>query len=108
MVQSTMKGKIPMNLAPDYGDIVGPYFVKVLKTGEVRFIESFPKTKHIVEYLENIDYFGQDKMHYLTVMIPDGNGKFTKGRQCDFHSVCGHDRGVKLIVLYKRMWEIEK
>ena len=78
----------------------GPCYWKVLKSGEVRYVENKPKGKHIVEYYERIDYLGQDKMHYLTLI--DENGK--QLYYCDFLSVHGYDRGVRLYTLMKVMW----
>lgn len=89
-----------MPLAPEGDNIVGPFYIKVLKRGDIRFVESIPKGKHIVEYLERIDYYGQDKMHYLTLM----SARHEPLCKCDFRSVCGYDRGVKINVLLRRMW----
>ena len=87
-----------MNLAPK--EATGPYYWKFLKSGEVKYLENASKNKHIVEYVERIDYLGQDKMHYLNLVI--GNQVFY---QCDFRSVHGYDRGVVLYTLMRVMWE---
>jgi hypothetical protein len=87
-----------MDLAPKEAN--GPYYWKLLKDGTVRYLSNKPKGKHIVEYLERIDWHGQDKMHYLNLII--GNQVFY---QCDFRSVCGYDRGPKFNVFLKLMWE---
>ena len=81
--------------------ITGPYYWKFLKSGELRYVEGKPKGKHIVEYLERIDYFGQDKMHYLSGVKTDG----VIARECDYRSVCGYDRGPRFNVFLKLMWE---
>lgn len=88
-----------MDLAPENAN--GPYFWKILKSGQVRYVENPPKGKHIVEYLERIDFLGQDKMHYLTLMSKDHQKLFF----CDFRSVCGYDRGPRFKNLLTRMWK---
>lgn len=84
----------------DNNDVVGPFYIKVLKKGDIRFTESVPKGKHIVEYLERIDWYGQDKMHYLTLMSPNHE----KVCMCDIRTLCGYDRGPKMNVQLRRMW----
>lgn len=91
-------------IAPDDGECVGPFYIKVLKSGAIRFIESTPKGKHIIEYIERIDHYGQDKMHYLTLM----NAKHEPMCKCDVRTVCGYDRGLRMNVLLRRMWNGQK
>ena len=81
--------------------ITGPYYWKFLKDGTVRYLSNRPKGKHIVEYLERIDWHGQDKMHYFSAVRADG----TIVRECDYRSCCGYDRGPKFNVFLKLMWE---
>jgi hypothetical protein len=75
------------------GDVKGPFYYKMLKSGKLRSVESVPKGKHVIEYIENIAF--QDKMHYLSLMKEDGYGGHTLTYECDFRSVCGYDRGPK-------------
>ena len=82
--------------------ITGPYYWKILKSGEVRYLSNKPKGQHIVEHLERIDWHGQDKMHYLTLINKDGKEIY----KCDFQSVCGYDRGPRFNRLLKRIWEL--
>jgi hypothetical protein len=100
------KNKVAIPIAPEGDNVKGPYYYKILKTtGQPRFVESCPKGQHIIEYIERIDYYGQDKMHYLSLMKPDGHGGYTRTYVCDFRSVCGFDRGPKFERILKRIWK---
>ena len=90
-------------MIPEGEDVRGPYYYKMLKSGTLRFVESVPKGKHVVEYIERIDYYGQDKMHYLSLMESDGYDGHTLTYKCDFRSVCGYDRGPKFEGILTRM-----
>ncbi len=93
-------------IAPEGGNARGPYFYKILKSGELRFVESVPKGTHVIEYIESIDFYGQDKMHYLSLMKSDGYGGHTLTYKCDFRSVCGYDRGPKFEALLTRIFNL--
>ena len=72
-------------LSPGLGASSGPYYYKILKTtGQPRFVESRPKGPFIVEYIETIDNCGQERMHYLTLIV---NSKIRYA--CDYRSCCG-------------------
>jgi hypothetical protein len=75
----------------------GPYFYKVLKCGEVRFLENESKIANIIEYVVDIGL--QHQWHFLTLMR--GGKKIVI---CDFESFCGYDRGPKFFNLLKKMW----
>jgi hypothetical protein len=88
-------------LAPD--EARGPYWSKILKDGTVRDLENPPKGIHIIEYYEEIDF--QFYWHYFTVMVPaeDKPGSFYLGRQCDYESHHGYDRGPGKANMMRRM-----
>ena len=92
-----------MDLAPEEAN--GPYFWKILKSGEIRYVENPPKVKHIIEYVENIGFYGQDKMHYFNLAIPLDGGYHRIVYQCDYISLCGYDRGPRFNMILKHMWE---
>ena len=88
-------------MIPEGEDVKGPYYYKMLKSGILRFVESVPKGKHVIEYIEEIAF--QDKMHYLSLMESDGYSGHTLTYKCDFRSVCGYDRGPKFEGILKRI-----
>ena len=87
-------------IAKKHNDITGPYYWKILKSGKPRYIASKPKGKYVVEYIEEIGWFGQDKMHYLNLIVAE-----SCVYRCDYRSVCGYDRGPKFNNLLNRIWK---
>ena len=76
-------------------DRKGPYYWGVLKDGTVRLFQSPPRArKFVVELTEDVDFYGQDKWHFLTT---------NEGKACDFNSRCGFDRGPKFKHIIKSL-----
>ena len=87
-------------------DISGPYFWGAYKNGDVRMFNKEPqKSEYVLEYIVDIDFYGQHKWHFLTLYKMDGYGGHTVDprKMLDFESRCGYDRGPKFSVLIRYM-----
>lgn len=103
-IRARYKVRSELPIAPLNDDVVGPFFIKVLKAGRVVDLQNPAKGRHIIEYLQRTDYYGQQKMHYFTVMSPKANGGHKPVRWCDYESNHGYDRGPRRDALIRRMW----
>ncbi len=91
-------------IVPPGEGCAGPFFTKVLKGGRVIDVQNQPKTKHIMEYTYALDFHGQHKMFYMSLMEPVKGGMFECTRICDYETCHGWHRGPGRLIQIRRMW----
>ena len=104
MEKEKKKLEIRRVIVPPGGESAGPFFTKVLKGGRVIDVQNQPKVKHIMEYTQALDYHGQHKMFYMSLMVPVKGGMMECTRICDYETHHGWDRGPGRLAQIRRMW----